>query len=444
MMTQAQNEALTSVGPGTLMGEFMRQYWIPALKSLELAHADCDPVRVLLLGERLVAFRDTAGEVGLLAEACPHRGASLFLGRNEEGGLRCAYHGWKFDVHGACSDMPCEPGTGAMARKLRTRAYPCKERGGIVWTYMGPRTSPPPLPELEMNMGTSGEGPVDLTLVECNWLQNLDGDVDTDHITVLHGSNLEAFRATLRRDESTGAGPAVMRRARSFERLPIEVIDSHSGCTYACDITAAARRLSEPAGAPLPELRAIGQFILPFYAMLPYGALGAHWIVARVPMDDHHTMTFGMHSPGSAIPSSELMFGTEPGHLPNTPDWFGRYRLARHAANDFGLDRHLARSAHGPFALGAGVRGQAVQDAWITHSMGPVVDRTQEHLGPGDIVVSQVRKRLLDAARAWSERGVTPPGVDEPASYRVKQGVLRVRAGRTWRDELANTATTDR
>src|SRR5579859_428927 len=152
------------------MGNFMREYWVPALLSSELPTPDSDPVRVLLLGEKLIAFRDSSGQVGLIANNCPHRGASLFFGRNEESGLRCVYHGWKFDVQGNCIDMPNEPAESDFKQKVKATAYPCTERGGIVWTYMGPRTTPPPLPDLEGNMQQDADQYVRATQLACNWL----------------------------------------------------------------------------------------------------------------------------------------------------------------------------------------------------------------------------------------------------------------------------------
>ena len=146
MLSVEDNEILCRVGAGTPMGELMRQYWVPALRSDELATPDCPPLRIKLLGEELIAFRATSGAVGIIQNACPHRGASMFFGRNEEDGLRCVYHGWKFDVTGACVDMPSEPAESNFKNKVRTKAYAVIEKNGIVWTYMGPRETPPPLP----------------------------------------------------------------------------------------------------------------------------------------------------------------------------------------------------------------------------------------------------------------------------------------------------------
>src|SRR5438477_13050535 len=152
MLTTEENDTLCRVGPGTPMGELYRRFWLPALLPIELPQPDSDPIRVRILGEDLIAFRDTSGRIAFIQNNCPHRGASLFFGRNQEDGLRCVYHGWKFDVTGACVDMPNEPPESNFKSKVRATAYPCVERGDVVWTYMGPRTTPPPLPDLEPNM----------------------------------------------------------------------------------------------------------------------------------------------------------------------------------------------------------------------------------------------------------------------------------------------------
>ena len=157
MLSREDNELVTRIGPGTPMGTLMREYWIPAMLSSELANPDSDPVRVMLLGEQLIGFRDSSGKVGLIANLCPHRGASLFFGRNEEGGLRCVYHGWKFDTEGSCLDMPNEPENANFKARIRATTYPCVERAGIVWTYMGPRETPPALPHIEANELPDGE-----------------------------------------------------------------------------------------------------------------------------------------------------------------------------------------------------------------------------------------------------------------------------------------------
>src|SRR5436190_21783205 len=163
MLTASDDEILTRVGPGTYMGDLMREYWIPALISEELPSPDCPPMRLRLLGENLIAFRATSGAPGIFAHACPHRGASLFFGRNEEEGIRCVYHGWKFDITGQCIDMPSEPAESNFKDKIRAASYPCVERGGVIWAYMGPRETPPPLPDIEANMLPDGERAVNVS-----------------------------------------------------------------------------------------------------------------------------------------------------------------------------------------------------------------------------------------------------------------------------------------
>src|SRR6202163_4739515 len=183
MSKQKDSDDLLRVGPGTAMGEMMRQYWIPAVMSSELER-DGAPMRLMLLGEKLIAFRDSSGRVGILDHRCPHRCASLFLGRNEEAGLRCVYHGWKFDADGNCVDMPNEPAESDFRTKVKAVAYPTQERGGIVWAYLGPRKVPPPLPDLEGNMLPGATAWA--YQQSANWFQILEGHMDTAHVSFLH------------------------------------------------------------------------------------------------------------------------------------------------------------------------------------------------------------------------------------------------------------------
>src|SRR5438552_12855661 len=168
MLSVKDNDRLCAVEAGAPMGDMMRQYWLPALKTSELPSADCPPVRLRLLGENLIAFRVTSGKIGIIQNACPHRGASLFFGRNEEEGLRCVYHGWKFDCSGQCVDMPSEPAESNFKTKIKATAYACVERFGAIWAYMGPREVPPPLADLEANMTENSN--VSVLKRNCNWM----------------------------------------------------------------------------------------------------------------------------------------------------------------------------------------------------------------------------------------------------------------------------------
>src|SRR5581483_11968153 len=187
MTGQAENQLLARIGPGTPMGALFRSFWLPVLMASELPDPDGPPLRLRVLSEDLIAFRDSRGQVGLLGNHCPHRGASLFFGRNEEQGLRCVYHGWKFEVSGQCVDMPNEPPESSFKQKIRQTAYPCREQGGAIWAYLGPRAEPPPLPHLEWTLLPDSHRVFGTSQRECNWLQAMEGDLDNAHTTMLHG-----------------------------------------------------------------------------------------------------------------------------------------------------------------------------------------------------------------------------------------------------------------
>jgi phthalate 4,5-dioxygenase len=411
MLKKEDNELITRVGPGTPMGNLMREYWVPALLSTELPSPDSDPVRVLLLGEQLIAFRDTAGKVGLLANNCPHRGASLFFGRNEEEGLRCVYHGWKFDVDGRCIDMPNEPAESDFRTKVKAVAYPTQERGGIVWTYMGPRHDPPPLPDLESNM-LEGATATAFQL-EGNWLQILEGDMDTTHVGFLHYGGLSP------EDQPAGTFSEYQLRQKPAH---FEVIETPGGVAYG------ARR----PGPPGEYYWRVAQFCMPFFTFTPPGVLGVKKNNgARVPMDDHHTMNFFMNvggrRPGNGV-TGPVVFPT---YRPNTSDWYGRHRFETDSTNDFKIDRELQRTKEGGGGY-TGIRELLMQDAAMTTSMGLVMDRSTEHLGSTDAMVIQVRRRLINAVTAHMERGVTPSGVDDPSVYQVRSGGVFLPEGADW------------
>src|SRR5262249_12107890 len=190
MITREQNELLTRTGPGTAMGDLFRRYWIPALMSQELPRPNCPPVQVQLLGERLIAFRDTEGRLGLIDEFCAHRGVSLWFGRNEENGLRCPYHGWKYDVTGQCVDVPSEPASSGFCRKIKLKAYPCVELGSAIWAYMGPSAEQPPLPAFEWVHLKPAQLFISKRWQECNYLQAMEGGIDSSHVSFLHRGDL--------------------------------------------------------------------------------------------------------------------------------------------------------------------------------------------------------------------------------------------------------------
>jgi phthalate 4,5-dioxygenase oxygenase subunit len=402
MLRAQDNEYVTRVGPGTPMGTMMRQYWVPAMLSSELPRPDCPPVRVLLLGEKLIGFRDSQGRVGLLGNHCPHRGASLFYGRNAGCGLRCVYHGWKFDVTGRCVDMPSEPPESNFKNKVRATAYPCQERGGVVWAYLGPRQNPPPLPDLEPNQLPAEQTQAIAIARDCNWLQGLEGDLDTAHIGFLHFGS----------EDSEDQEPGTFRYYTLKDRAPrYAVLDTDYGSMYGA---------YRPAG-PGQNYWRIAQFLFPFWTMTPTGLLGHH-LVARawVPMDDEHMIMFMMvpQLPPQARAVRERQGAKPPAMLPNTTGWLGRFRLEANEGNDYQLDRD-AQERDDEYS---GITGIHLQDQAITESMGPIYDRAQEHLGSSDAMVIRVRRRLISAARSLEEGGAVPPGVDQPDVYRQRSG----------------------
>ena len=271
MLTAEESQLLTRVGPGTAMGDMMRQYWIPAAKSSELV-ADGAPVRLALLGEKLIAFRDSSGRVGVMDHRCPHRCASLFYGRNEENGLRCVYHGWKYDVDGNCLDQANVPAHQDFKDKVKARAYPARERNGLVWTYMGPRKEPPPLPAIEAALLPVGMTDIVFVQRECNWLQAIEGEIDTSHFGFLHAGHLNHRDLT----------PDNPHYYTVFSRTP----EYHCAETPWGTMYAAYR----DADADHVHYR-MAHYLFPFWTEIPQGDFEQHFNArAWVPMDDTHTM----------------------------------------------------------------------------------------------------------------------------------------------------------
>jgi len=418
MLTREDNERVTHVGRGTAMGETLRRYWIPALLAWELPGPDCAPVRVKLLGEELVAFRDTRGRIGLLDEHCPHRLVSLFFGRNEECGLRCVYHGWKFDVEGRCVDMMNEPEDLGFAHKIRTTAYETVEAGGIIWAYLGPAELRPPLPHFAWTQARPSHRHVSKVIQECNWVQGLEGGIDTSHVPILH----RVLSTDSKRPGFNPNDPFVRGKAPTLE---LDVTDY--GYRYAG---------LRPLGDGELHVRAY-HFIMPFHQIRPArtgssgnmsGAAGHIW----VPMDDETTMVYNWeHSVGDPITDEDRLerrLGNGPQDVDQTT-----FRSRRNRENNYLLDRRVQKTESY-----TGIDGVNVQDRAVQESMGRVVDRTREHLGPADRAVIQARRLLLQATRTV-EVGGTPAGV-EPSYYALRPAEAVVPAGTDWRTLLAPEA----
>jgi phthalate 4,5-dioxygenase oxygenase subunit len=394
MLTSEENELLVRTGPGTPMGRLMRRYWIPVSFSAALPRADAPPVRVKILGESLVLFRDSSGRAGLVDERCPHRGASLFFGRNEDNGLRCVYHGWKFDLEGRCTDMPSEPADSTFRNKVSVAAYPCEERGGIVWAYMGPPELKPGLPQLEWMGVPETHRFVTRHLQECNWFQALEGGFDTSHLTFLH------------RGDTGGGSSALPSR--------YEVVPTDFGF-----VTATGRQSD-----PLTTRWSVSAMLLPFHKVISRfvkdGPIGAH---AWVPVDDEHCMNWSIeYHPDRPLGEAE-MERSRNGYYIHAENLPGSDRTVLNRDNEYLIDRELQRRGDSY----TGIKGIGMQDCGIQESMGPISDRTREHLGVSDTAIIKLRRLLLRTLKDMEE-GKAPPASD-PASYRVRSAGFALPAG---------------
>jgi phthalate 4,5-dioxygenase len=416
MLSPEENRTLTQIGPGTSMGDLMRRYWMPALLSTDIPKPDCPPVRVKLLGEELVAFRDTQGRVGLLEEFCPHRLASLFLGRNEENGLRCVYHGWKFDACGNCVDMPNEPEESRFKEKVRATAYPTVEQGGVVWAYMGPPEKQPVEPGMEWCRAPERQRFVSKTLEHCNFAQAVEGGIDTVHSSFLHNNDL-----------------ANERHFKRIDTAPkLEVERTAYGFRYA-----GIRNLGE-----IGNYVRIYQFVLPFHQFRSHqvnyeggGERQAMPLIQGhmwVPMDDENTMVFNwlLVADEDKALTPEFISKREK-FAGRGPDGEG---VVRHQtrANDWLIDRAVQRTK-----TFTGIPGLNTQDLAVQESMGRIVNRSREHLGTTDKAVIQFRRCLLDAARDL-QNGIDPPGADSKSYRKVRPADLTIPRDVRWQDAAQN------
>ena len=377
------------------MGALMRRYWIPAAFSHQIAKPDGPPIRVRLLGENLVLFRDTQGRVGLLDEKCPHRTASLFFGRNEESGLRCVYHGIKFDVDGHCVDLPCVPQMSdahraTVQKQFNVKSYPCLERGEMVWTYMGPTEHKPAFPELEWTLLPASQRYATRHIQECNWLQALEGGFDATHLTFLHGGESDASRKIV---------------ATLYEVMPTDF----------GFVVGTGRERSD--GIVMWNMNVM---LSPFHKIISSMPHAAHvW----APIDDENTMLYSIDfNPARPFTEQDLA-RSKSGlgiHTENIP---GTDHAIRNRANDYLIDRALQASGKSY----TGMTGFGTQDCGIQESMGPIADRTAEHLLACDAAIVKIRRLLLQMLKDHAA-GKPLPGMD-PASYRVRSGRFEAAKG---------------
>ena len=395
MLTREENELMSRTDKGTPMGEFCRRFWTPVLLSEELPEPDCAPVQTKIYGEELVAFRTTSGKVGLLKEFCPHRHASLFYGRNEEEGLRCAYHGWKFDIEGQCVDMMSEPAESNFANKVTTTAYPTQEGAGFIWAYMGPPELKPPMPDLEYLHVPENQRQTNKVFYESNFVQVIEGEIDTVHASILH-SRLDSL-------EKSGSATSLAGRYSYSDRAArFHVEDTDGG------ILIGANRNAEEDS----YYWRISRWLFPWVTMIPREPKGPCRSGLIVPVDDENCWFFlvrwdpykPLEGPYNEAPRDGMVPGT----------WLGLANKTNH----YLIDREAQRTE--TFSGIPSSMGRA-QDAAMTDSMGAIVDRTEEHLGTTDAAIIRMRRRLIQGARDLQE-GIEPYAASHPEVFKVRSG----------------------
>jgi phthalate 4,5-dioxygenase oxygenase subunit len=397
MLRKEVNDLLTQTDSGTPMGELFRQYWLPAMLADELPENDCPPVRVKLLGEAMIAFRDTDGRYGLLEEFCAHRRVSLWFGRNEEYGLRCPYHGWKFDVEGNCVDIPSEGEDSKFREEVKLQAYPMIKVGDVLWTYMGNPETIPPEPLWEFATVAPEQTVTTKRIQENNWLQALEGGIDSSHVSFLHSKELERdplFKGAKANSYNMG------------DLKPVFEVEPSKGGLYI-----GARRSAEDS----KYYWRVTQWVMPCFTMIPPRAdhpqHGHFW----VPIDDENCWTWSYdYHPNRPLKDSERQacLNGQGIHTENIP---GTFRPVQNKDNDYMMDRAAQKRGE----TYSGVFGFGMQDASLQESMGPIVDRSRENLVQTDYGIVMTRNRLRKAATDLRDKGTLPPGRD-PEHMKVR------------------------
>lgn len=398
-MNKEMSETLTRTGPGTPMGTLMRRYWVPALMSSEIPEPDGPQVRVGLLGEKLLAFRNTDGRACLIDEFCSHRGVSLYFGRNEENGIRCAYHGVKFDGDGRCVDVPSSPQACA---RMHIKGYPCVERGGIVWAYMGPPDKQPAPPELEWCMLPPDHVFVSKRIQACNYLQAMEGGIDTAHVSYVHRYEVDT--------DPMHQGVKALDYIKADGNVVFEIEKTSFG------LSLFGRRLGEPDS----YYWRVTQWLFPWFTLIaPFGdhALGGHvW----VPIDDHNCWAWSINwqpkQPLSAHEREAMQAGKGIHVEYEAP---GSFVPKANVTNDYLIDRVAQREKRSY----SGVFGFSAQDYSLQESMGPIQNHEAEQLLPTDKAIVMARRMLYEAAQGLAQ-GVEPPALDASEQRVRPAGVL--------------------
>lgn len=415
-MNKKMSETLTRTGLGTPMGNLMRRYWVPILLSSEIAEADGPQVRVKILGEKLLAFRDSEGRPGLIDEFCSHRGVSLYFGRNEENGIRCAYHGLKFDRNGQCVDVPTSP---LACARMHIKSYPSIELGGLVWAYMGPPDKKPAPPELEWCTLPSSHVFVSRRLQESSYLQAMEGGIDTSHVSFLHSYDVDT--------DPMHKGVKAIEYIKADGNVVFEIEKTTAG------LTLFGRRNGEPD----TYYWRVTQWLFPWFTLIPpFGdhSLGGHvWI----PIDDNNcwawSINFHPHKPLSNEERQQMEEGMGIHVKYEAP---GSFRPKANKDNNYGMDRVAQKEKR----LFSGIAGIAAQDYSLQESMGPIQNHEAERLLPTDKAIVMARRILHEAVMGLA-KGEEPPALDASAQRVRAAGVLLERGANPveWaKDHLEN------
>lgn len=397
-MNPEMAHTLTRTGPGTPMGNLMRRYWVPVLQCSEVAEPDCPPVRVQILGERLLAFRDSAGRPGLIDEFCSHRGVSLYFGRNEENGIRCAYHGLKFAVTGECVDVPSAP---QACKHMGITAYPCIERGGIVWAYLGPKDKQPAPPSVEWCTLPPSHVFVSKRLQESNYLQAMEGGIDTSHVSYVHSFEVD--------DDPMHQGTKANEYIKADGNVVFDIEKADFGMTLY------GRRNGESDS----YYWRVTQWLFPWFTLIP--PFGPHSLAGHVwvPIDDHNcwawSINFHPHKPLTDEERGAMLAGRGI-HCEYEP---GTFRTKANKDNDYLIDRRAQKEKRSY----SGVFGFAVQDSSLQESMGSIQNHAIEKLLPTDRAIVMARRMLYEAATAL-QPDTEPPAIDASQQRARAAGVL--------------------
>ena len=408
MLTQEENELLVRTGPGTPMGELFRRFWLPAMLSEEIPDPDCPPARIRILSEDLIGFRDTEGKIGIIDAYCAHRFSPLFFGMNEECGIRCLYHGWKYDVNGQCVDVPFVPEGETFKEKVQLKSYPALERGGFIWVYMGPKEHQPEFPPFDFAAIPESHRENWKIICECNWMQSLEGQHDPSHLYFTHG-----FR------DLTEGGPGVQMglnsgNALTTVRLPAAIQDTEYGVSWAIVWSSDDNE----------QVVNIGHHLLPVFDASPSydnpgrGKIPLGYQRMRVPVDDVTCMVMRVRWNPEAPLAEEFREAHDAWLVPEKIP--GTYRPVANKANDYLVDREMQRTYNY-----SGINNFPQQDiCQIEDQGGPIMDRTREKLTSQDETNIHIRHQLIRAARDLME-GKEPAAAHRPGLFQVKSGTVK-------------------